>query len=309
MPATKPTLVPIVVDSVTTLIGLLDSLADLPIHSPSLYFDLEGVRLGRLGSVSLISLYVAPQIKTYVIDVHLLHSEAFSTLSSNSELSLKKVLESPNIPKVFFDCRNDSDALYSHFEISLDGVIDLQLLELAARCPPRDYVAGLNKCVQTASSVPDATKRAWQETKITVGRLYDPKRGGSYEVFNERPLRPDILRYCAHDVEVLAILWDEYSTKLRKPDEGPWRCMIRHETIKRIKLSQSPHYDGQAESKKYGPWDVDYIEAEIENWNDDVMLMGIHDGMVLNEDDQWVDPPQRNAGRSSVFTLAARISR
>ena len=189
MPATKPAPVPIVVDSVTTLIGLLDSPADLPIDS-----------LGRLGSISLIPLYVAPQIKTYVIDVHLLYSEAFSTSSSNSELSLKKVLESPNIPKVFFDCRNDSDALGSHFEISLDGIIDLQLLELAARCYPRDYVAGLNKCVQTVSSVPDVTKSAWQETKITVGRLYDPKRGSSYEHFNERPLRSDILRYCARFV-------------------------------------------------------------------------------------------------------------
>lgn len=308
MAVRKPTTVPTVVDSATALICLLDSIANLPVDHPPLYFDLEGVKLGRLGSISLISLYVAPQFKSYVIDVHLLRGEAFSTLSSNSAHSLKTVLESPNIPKVFFDCRNDSDALYSYFRISLDGVIDVQLLELAARRRSRDYVAGLTKCVQTASSVPDAAKRAWQETKYTAGRLYDPKRGGSYKVFNERPLRSDILEYCAHDVEVLASLWDEYSTKLRKPGYGCWRSMIRHETQQRIKLSQSSHYDGQAESKKYGPWDVEYIEAEIENWNDDVMLMGIHDGMVLNEDDQWVDPPQRNAERSSVFTLAARIS-
>jgi len=32
------------------------------------------------------------------------------------------ILESPDIPKVFFDVRNDSDALYSHFDVSLAGV-------------------------------------------------------------------------------------------------------------------------------------------------------------------------------------------
>ena len=64
---------------------------------------------------------------------------------------------------------------------------------------------------------------------------------------------------------------------------------------------------GQAQSKIGGPWDRHNIEAEMEVWNEDVMLMGIHDALVLNEDDEWVDPPQRNAERSSVFTLAARI--
>jgi hypothetical protein len=82
--------------------------------------------------------------------------------------------------------------------------------------------------------------------------------------------------------------------------------MIRTETQNRIKLSQSPHYDGQAKSKVCGPWDSDNIEKEKENWNDDVMLLGVHDRKVLNEEDQRVDPPQRNAEKSSVFTLAAR---
>ena len=126
MSVTKPTTVRTVVDSATTLTCPLDSIATLPVDPPSLYFDLEGVRFSRLGSIFLISLYVAPRSETYLIDVHLLRGETFSTLSSNSGHSLKKVLENPNIPKVFFDCRNDSDALYSHFQISLDGCSNLQ---------------------------------------------------------------------------------------------------------------------------------------------------------------------------------------
>jgi hypothetical protein len=75
--------------------------------------------------------------------------------------------------------------------------------------------------------------------------------------------------------------------------------MISHATFH---FSLLRHY------KVYGPWDPNYIEAEIDNWNDDVMLLGVHDGMVLNEDDQWVNPPQSNAERSLVFTLVAQIT-
>jgi exonuclease 3'-5' domain-containing protein 1 len=100
-------------------------------------------------------------------------------------------------------------------------------------------VAGLAGCIQRDSPVPDAAKRAWQETKDAVGRLYDPKRGGRYEIFNERPLRPDVLQYYANDVELLPSLWEVYSTKLREPSYGCWRSMIRRETQNRTKHSQS----------------------------------------------------------------------
>jgi exonuclease 3'-5' domain-containing protein 1 len=144
-----PATVPTVVDSATTLIYLLDSIASLPVDPPPLYVDLEGVKLGASFNISHIALCCS-SIQPYIINVHLLRGEGFSTLSSNSAHSLKTVLESPNIPKVFFDCRNDSDALYSHFRISLDGVIDVQLLELTARRRSRDYAASLTKYVQTA---------------------------------------------------------------------------------------------------------------------------------------------------------------
>ncbi|KAK5046728.1 hypothetical protein LTR84_007489 [Exophiala bonariae] len=308
MTATKQDTAPTVVDSQPALIHLLDSILELPVEPPSLYFDLEGIRLGRLGSISLVSLHVAPHSKTYIVDVNLLCGSAFSTLSTNKEWSLKTVLESQHIPKVFFDVRNDSDALYSHYQISINGVVDLQLLELATRKGSRNRVAGLAKCIQTDSSVSDDSKRAWRETKEAIGRLYDPKSGGRYEVFNECPLRPDILQYCAYDVELLPSLWEVYSTELLKTGYGCWRSMIRHETQERIKLSQSPHYNGQAQSKVYGPWDSHNIEAAIENWNDDVMLLEVHDGMVLDEYDQWVDPRQNSVGRSSASTLVARLA-
>lgn len=292
------------VDSTSALLSLLDSLIDLPIDPPSLYLDLEGIKLGRHGSISLIGLHVAPQSKSYGIDVHVLGNETFSTTNS-SGISLQNILESKTIPKVFFDIRNDSDAMYSLFQISVNGIIDLQLLELATRLGSRKWVAGLARCIEQGIHVPTATKQSWRSTKDAVGRLCYPEKGGRYEVFNERPIRKDILQYCTRDVELLPMLWKEYSVKLRKPNQGCWRSMIRKETRERIRQSQSPGYDGHSREKAFGPFDTDYFEREVERWNENVWMLQHQDDMVLTEDDHWVCPPAKEATKSSVFTLVA----
>jgi 3'-5' exonuclease len=58
--------------------------------------------------------------------------QAFETAGPGGQ-TLRAILESSYYPKVFFDARNDSDALNSHFEIGLRGVVDLQLLEFTSR--------------------------------------------------------------------------------------------------------------------------------------------------------------------------------
>jgi exonuclease 3'-5' domain-containing protein 1 len=49
----------------------------------------------------------------------------------------------PKCPKVVFDIRNDLDALFSYHQISVGGIKDLQLMELANRRGSWDSVAGL----------------------------------------------------------------------------------------------------------------------------------------------------------------------
>jgi hypothetical protein len=102
----------VAVDSVPALLSLIVTFTSLSVKPPSVYLNLDGIRLGRNGSISIISLYVAPTAKAYLIAVHGLSSTAFSTANSNS-VSLKTILESTAIPKVAFDIRNDSDALFS----------------------------------------------------------------------------------------------------------------------------------------------------------------------------------------------------
>lgn len=137
-------------DLIDTCVGvgnLIDALGDMNTPIPALYFDLEGIFLGRLGTISIMQLLGHDQ--TYVIDIHTLGNEAFCT-PGKTGTTLKDILESESIPKVFFDVRNDSDALFSHFGIKLAGIQDLQLMEVATRRKqlPRKHLFGLSKCVE-----------------------------------------------------------------------------------------------------------------------------------------------------------------
>ncbi|CAD7947162.1 unnamed protein product [Amoebophrya sp. A120] len=53
--------------------------------------------------------------------------------SSQPAWTLKRLFECERIEKIFFDCRNDSDAIYHQFRVKLANVLDLQILEIATR--------------------------------------------------------------------------------------------------------------------------------------------------------------------------------
>jgi hypothetical protein len=59
MPIVSPQADIIAVDSVPALLSLLDDLTSLPVDPPSLYLGLEGIRVVRHGSISIISIYIA----------------------------------------------------------------------------------------------------------------------------------------------------------------------------------------------------------------------------------------------------------
>ncbi|KFX95237.1 hypothetical protein O988_05887 [Pseudogymnoascus sp. VKM F-3808] len=114
MPTAAPESNITVIDTEENLLPLLDSLPSLAVEPPSLYINLEGIALGRHGCISILTLHIAPTKETYLIDIHVLKEAAFSTTTA-SGTSLKTILESPTIPKVVFDIRNDSDALFNLF--------------------------------------------------------------------------------------------------------------------------------------------------------------------------------------------------
>jgi exonuclease 3'-5' domain-containing protein 1 len=126
------------IDTTASLSILVDILYRQPTTPPSLFIDLEGVKLSRHGTISILQIFVRPTKRAYLVDVHTLQHLTFSTRAATGH-TLKEILESDTIPKVFFDVRNDSDALYSLFQISLAGIQDLQLMELATRRFGRKY--------------------------------------------------------------------------------------------------------------------------------------------------------------------------
>jgi exonuclease 3'-5' domain-containing protein 1 len=236
------------VDTLPALSAVVDSVQGLPTEPPSIYVDLEGVDLSRHGTISILQLYIQPTEKVYLIDVLSLQEKCFST-PGESGLTLKDILESNVIPKVFFDVRNDSDALFSHFQIKLAGILDLQLMELAARSFPRKLVNGLAKCIERDGPVSAIEKLKWMQAKEKGAKLFKPGQGGSFEVFNERPLREDIQAYCAQDVHILPRLWTLYDGKVT----AAWKQRVVEVSQDRVRQSQMKSYNGKGRHMALAP--------------------------------------------------------
>ncbi len=238
-----------IINTSIALVSFLNDLDIQPINPPSLYLDIEGVALSRHGSISIIQLFHLPQNHVFLIDVFVLQEVAFNT-PNQSGTTLRSILESALVPKVLFDVRNDADALYAHFNISLQGVHDLQLLELATRSRAKDRVVGLGKCIRSDARLSTKVQKDWEAVKERGKALFSPEDGGSYEVFNIRPMLQDIIDYCAQDVVYLPILWNVYSQRIGKK----WLKRVQQETVKRVLMSQAESYEPHGEHKVLSPW-------------------------------------------------------
>ncbi|KAH8157573.1 hypothetical protein CIB48_g10679 [Xylaria polymorpha] len=201
-----------ILDTSAAIASMIDTLSGLPSMPPSIYIDLEGVNLSRHGTVSILQIHVRTTSQTYL---------------------------SPFIPKVFFDVRRDSDALYSHYGIELQNIQDLQLMELATRTHGRNFINGLKKCIEKDMPMSSTERHDWLTTKEEGLKLFDPQKGGSYEVFNQRPLPEKIRIYCVQDVQYLPCLWDVYNRKLT----AEWKTRVQCATEDRVERSQARDFN------------------------------------------------------------------
>ena len=237
-------------------------------YSPTMYIDLEGVNLCREGSLSILTLLIdtgIPTRRVYLIDVHVLGAQAFNTTGVKQK-TLKDILQEEKIPKVFFDVRNDSDALFAHFGVELQGVEDVQLMESATRktTQSRKFLSGLAKCVENnvAMSFGASGLRSWKLAKEKGERLFKPEHGGSYEVFNQRPISEEIINYCIGDVQCLPELRDRFwNTQATR-----WRHLVKEESKKRVAASQSSEYQPHGRDKAMASWSEDQNRT-LDQWN------------------------------------------
>jgi exonuclease 3'-5' domain-containing protein 1 len=231
---------------------------------PPLYIDLEGDRLSRNGNLSLLTVLVYPGKgleRPHIIDTLTLGSAAFSTAGRRAK-SLKDILESPQILKVFFDVRNDSDALYSHYGIKLRGVRDVQLMESATRptTERRKFLSGLSKCI--VDVLHGRERNQWTICKEKGDNLWNPENGGSYSVFNARPLSNEIASYCVGDVQHLPALYQKYRCGTNR-----WTDLIAEESQKRVSASQESEYQPDGAGRALSPWSAEQNKM-LDSWSE-----------------------------------------
>jgi exonuclease 3'-5' domain-containing protein 1 len=154
--------------------------------------DCEGVELSRFGSVTLVNIAVRGPV--YLIDILKIDNAAY-------DRGLRSILEDKSINKLMFDCREDADALKHLYNVRLDGVLDVQLLEVMNRIIHRGYtkIRSLNHCLELFVS---------HETMLKVKLKGRSSMDQDNKLWEKRPLSEDMLKYASIDVLALFKLYD-----------------------------------------------------------------------------------------------------
>lgn len=228
------------VDTIQALKDMIDELSGCREQTPDLFMDLEGENLSRTGTLSILQILLLTAPHVYLIDCLKLGKDAFETRNENNT-NLRDILESCTIKKAIFDVRNDSAALYHQYGISLAGMDDIQLMEVASRTQTRPHLSGLARCIEYGVQLSSSDRRRFLELKKQGQRLFDPNLGGSYAVFGKRPLDEEVIRYCVQDVCILPAVWNAYSKKLN----SSWRTRMLAETEQRIQVAKSLSYNSK----------------------------------------------------------------
>ncbi|KAL5877519.1 hypothetical protein ACKVWC_006672 [Pyricularia oryzae] len=235
---------------------MLQTISQLPPSPhPVLYLNSEGANLCRDGDISVVAIFVEPKRHVYLVDVQELGEQAFNTTGSGT--SLKQILESADVPKVFFDVRDDASALFGIYGIRLQGVQDVQLMENANREEwTRRFLHGLRRCMELdAPVVEEAQREAWLETKEKGLALFNGEDGGSWELFRQRPLPQICNEYCVHQVKWLPLIYAAYTRRFSKMIRGQeWRTKTAVESNKRVEEAQTPSYESSSPKNVQGPW-------------------------------------------------------
>ena len=190
--------------------SFFDAVEDVSKHG-RVALDAEGVDLGRTGELTIITLQgFDEEIKEspiYVVDVEVLSGDR---VFSKTTPSLRPLLEDSSVTKVMFDCRSDSDALFHQFDVSLSGVLDLQVFDQAVlihagEAPPRNTTFFVH-------GVPMLSNMEKVLSCYSINAGMD-KKGAPHKsdinVWKKRPLGAASVKYAANDVHVIKLLSKE----------------------------------------------------------------------------------------------------
>lgn len=153
--------------------------------------------------------------------------------------------------QLFYDVRNDADALWNLYGVGVANSYDLQLLEVAVRRSKGlrvRLVSGLAKTIEVYISPPPE----WQRVKDAGARLFRPDLGGSYEVFEQRPLDRRLVQYSAQDVSLLFQLQATLERKIGSVGDR-WIERVAVASANRVAESKSAYYSGKGMHRAEAP--------------------------------------------------------
>jgi len=251
MASPEPTIV--LVDTTASLDLCISDISPITGTQPAkLAIDLEGVELCRNGNVSIVQIFADTSNVIWLVDVTTLGRAAFDHQGPFGQ-SLRGAFQNPSTKKLLFDVRNDADALWNIYQIELANVYDLQLLEVASRRSrnlPSKIVIGLSQCIESYVGPPNA----WKEVKEAGINLFSPAKGGSYTIFETRPLDSRIIAYCAQDVALSFQLEAAIKrTMIGRKNWKRWDERVTFGSANRVAESKSPNYSRGGKKRVFAP--------------------------------------------------------
>ena len=238
----------ILVDTPTKFTQMISELnTDLKV-TKILNLDFEGVDLCKTGKVCLGQFHAAKSKTVFVLDFI-----AIKSPFTLEDRALSKMLESDSIQKVFYDPRNDMDALAFQYSVTVNKCIDLQMCEVAYRRSvkklPVKFVMGLQKTLENHLVLPYKLKNAVMEVKNKGKYIFSPEHGGSYTMFEKRPLNMELVDYAAVDV----FYFDELREKLFNGLSESVKEKVEKVSTKRLVEYKTRGYDPKGRSKSEAP--------------------------------------------------------
>lgn len=221
----------IVIDTQERLLDFLEIASKATGAIAELFLDLEGNQHGKDGVLCVIQFTFASIIgTTFLLLVKVMGQALFDTVGSGT--SVKRILEDPSIIKVLFDCREDSAALYHQYGVALEGIIDLQIMELAGRTSNNKHLWSLDTCIDKYLKLKGEEETAWRSIKHAGKECF----AGDFSKWELNPLPEILLNYAANDTVFMPHL---YAYFLRHLHDNPAKMhIVMVESARRVKDSQ-----------------------------------------------------------------------
>ncbi|KIW76833.1 hypothetical protein Z517_09277 [Fonsecaea pedrosoi CBS 271.37] len=145
-----------------------------------MFVDLEGVNRSR------------SQARLPLCSCRCRPAQSFTNLVDSPPAQGKGIR--PHHATVFFDIRNDSDALHARFGVYVAGIIDLPVMGYATRNPRGKNVNGLAKCIER--DLPPTSQAGRSPSSPATSLCTRGRREGSMKSSLKRPMADKILKYC-----------------------------------------------------------------------------------------------------------------